>query len=317
MNILDSAKIFSGTSVPNLSKKVANKLCVPLGKIEIERFSDGEIKLEINEVVRGHKIFLIQSTCSPANNTIMEMLIAADAFNRSSAKVTAVIPYFGYARQDRRPNFTRTPITASLVATLMEAAKIKQIITIDLHSGQQQGFFNIPVLNLSATPLMVADIWRKYIVKDVVVVSPDAGGVVRAREVAKLLNDSDMAIVDKRRQKANESEVMNVIGNVENKTCAIVDDMIDTAGTLCKSAIALKERGANKIIAYATHPVFSGPAFDRIEKSCIDEIVVSDTIPLPEIYPNKIKVVSVAELIAETIFRVNSKKSVSEMFTGH
>lgn len=315
MYTLGTTKIFSGTSIPSLAKNIASRLNLPLGKIDIENFSDGEIKLEINEVVRGHSVFFIQSTCPPTNDNIMELLIAADAFNRSSAKITAVIPYYGYARQDRRPDFVRTPITSSLIAKLIETAKIKRIITIDLHSGQQQGFFNIPVLNLSSTPLMVADIWRNYNVDDITIVSPDAGGVVRAREIAKMLNLVDLAIVDKRRQQANESEVMNVIGEVAGRDCAIIDDMIDTAGTLCKSAEALRERGANRIVSYATHPVFSGQAFDKIENSCIDQIVVTDTIPLPKHYPSKIKVLSVSELLAEAIYRMKTKKAISEMYT--
>lgn len=321
-------KLFGGNANPALAAKIAKYLNVELGDAEITKFSDGEIRVEINEHVRGHHTIIIQPTCSPTNDNIMELLVMVDALRRSSVKsITAVIPYYGYSRQDRRPDFTRTPITSRLVADMLQAAGVQHVITADIHSGQQQGFFNIPVTNISASPEIVGDIWRRHAhnPKDLVVVSPDTGGVVRARSVAKQLDNAELAIIDKRRPRANVSEVMHIIGDVQDKRCIVIDDMIDTAGTLCKGAAALKEQGAKFVAAYATHAVFSGSAISNIEDSDLDEVVVTDTIPLPAdrrdgnaLYvSNKIRVISVAGLIAETIRRIRSKESVSEMYIGH
>lgn len=316
---LTNAKIFTGNSNPALARKVARALHLPLGKIEVEHFSDGEVRVEIGEPVRDDTVFIVQSTCAPTNDNLMELIIMADAFRRSAVKkIVAVIPYYGYARQDRRPDHTRTPITSRLVADMIQVAGVDQVVVVDIHSGQQQGFFTIPVINVSAAPEIVGDIWRHHgnNIDNVSIVSPDTGGVVRARSIAKQLNDADLAIVDKRRPKANESQVMNVIGDVEGKTCIVVDDMIDTAGTLCKAAAALVERGADKVIAYATHPVFSGPAYDNIENSVLSEVVVMDTIPVSHESP-KIRTISIANLIAETLSRSQNGKSVSELYVGH
>ena len=312
------AKIFAGNSNPELAKQIAKVLRTRLGRLDLERFSDGEIRCEINEAVRESNVHIIQSTCAPTNDSLMELLIMADAFKRSAAKkVIAVVPYYGYARQDRRPQYTRTPVTSRLVAEMIQVSGIDQMIVVDLHSEQQQGFFTIPTTNVSATPTMVADIWRKYRsdMDNIVVVSPDTGGVARARMIAKHLDDADLAIIDKRRPKANEAQVMHIIGDVEDKVCLIVDDMIDTAGTLCKAATALKEHGARTIAAYATHPVFSGNAYDNITESVLDEVVVTDTIPLStEKSSDKIRVISMASLIAETMRRINDGQSVSEIY---
>lgn len=313
---LSQSKIFTGNANPQLAAKIAKLLSMTLGKIEVEHFSDGEIRIEIGEHVRGETVYIVQPTCSPTNNNLMELLIMADAFRRSAVKkIVAVVPYYGYARQDRRPDYTRTPITSRLVADMVQVAGIDQLIVVDIHSGQQQGFFTIPVMNVSATPEIVGDIWRGHGTdKDnIIIVSPDTGGVVRARAIAKQLDDAELAIVDKRRPKANEAQVMNIIGDVSGKTCIVVDDMIDTAGTLCKAAAALKERGATKVVAYATHPVFSGQAFSNIENSELDEVVVTDTIPFDTL-SSKIRVISVASLIAETISRAQNGKSISEMY---
>lgn len=309
--------IFSGNATPQLAKRVADALDVPLGDIEVTTFSDGETRVEINENVRGRDIFIIQSTCSPANDTLMELTIMVDAFRRASAaNITAVIPYFGYARQDRRVRSMRVPITARVVADMLQAVGVDRMVTVDLHADQIQGFFYVPVDNIYASNeiLMNDHILERY--PDLVVVSPDVGGVVRARAIAKQLNDRDLAIIDKRRQKANQSEVMHVIGDIEGRDCVLVDDIVDTAGTLCHAANALKERGARSVSAYCTHPVLSGEAVENIKKSSLTELIVGDTIPLSEAAQacDKIKQISLSRLIAETIQRIERNKSVSEMF---
>lgn len=315
---MNNAKIFSGNSTKDLASKIVRILRTSLGDVDLERFSDGEIRCEINEAVREQNIHIIQSTCAPANDSLMELLIMADAFKRSAAiKVVGVVPYYGYARQDRRPQYSRTPITSRLVADMIQAAGIDQLVVVDLHSEQQQGFFKIPTTNVSAAPMIVSDIWKKYKhdMDRLVVVSPDTGGVARARMIAKDLDDADLAIIDKRRPKANVAQVMNIIGDVEGKVCIIVDDMIDTAGTLCKAATALKEHGADVVAAYGTHAVFSGDAYDNISNSVLDEVVVTDTIPLStEKSSDKVRVISIASLIAETMKRINNGQSVSEIY---
>lgn len=317
MNGPFAAKIFTGTANPKLAKDVTDYLQLDLGKLDIEQFSDGEIRVEIHETVRGDELYIIQPTCSPANDNLMELLIITDAARRSACGLmTAVIPYYGYARQDRRPDYTRTPITARVVADMLETAGIHRIITVDIHSGQQQGFFHIPVTNISAAPEFIGDIWRNYGTDDIIVVSPDTGGVVRARHIAKQLDDADLAIIDKRRPKANVAQVMNIIGNVEGKTCIMIDDMIDTAGSLSKGAAALKAAGAKRVVAYATHPVFSGLAYQNIMESELDEVVVTDTIPLSAEFKlaPKVRVISIAPLLAETIRRMQGQRSISELY---
>ncbi len=318
MTALIDSKIFTGNANPVLAKKIAKSLNVYLSKADVEKFSDCEIRVELNEAVRTKTVFIIQPTCAPANDNLMELLIMADAVKRSAAeKLIGVIPYYGYARQDRRPIYTRTPVTSRLVADMIQCAGFEQLIIVDIHSEQQQGFFTIPVTNISASPIIVGDIWRSYSrdINNVVIVSPDTGGVARARSIAKQVNDADLAIIDKRRPKANVSQVMNVIGDVEGRDCIIVDDMIDTGGTLAKAATALKENGALSVVAYATHPVFSGSAYDTIDASELDEVVVTDTIPLSKTeHSDKIRVISIAPLLAETMRRINSGKSVSEMY---
>ena len=317
MTALIDAKIFSGNANIPLASGIAKSLNMNLGKIEVDRFSDKEIRIELDEAVRKCDVFIVQPTCAPANDNLMEFLIMADAIKRSAAnKVIGVIPYFGYARQDRRPAYTRTPITSRLVADMIQVSGVNQLIIVDLHSEQQQGFVTIPVTNISAAPIMVGDIWRNYYknIKDIVVVSPDTGGVARARSIAKQLDDAELAIIDKRRPRANFAQVMNVIGNVENKHCIVVDDMIDTAGTLAKAAAALKERGAKSVVAYATHPVFSGNAYENINNSDLDEVVVTDTIQIKENRSDKIRIISIANLLAETMRRINRGKSVSEIY---
>ncbi len=314
---MSNIKIFSGNSSPVLSKFVAKHLDLPLGSIIVDRFSDGEIRVEILENVRGREIFIVQSTCAPANENLMELLIMADAFRRASAaSITAVVPYFGYARQDRRVRSARVPITAKVIADMMASVGIGRLITVDLHADQIQGFFYMPVDNIYASNVMFED--DRFLDKfpQALVVSPDVGGVVRARAIAKRLNDSDLAIIDKRRPSANQSEVMNVIGEVADKHCVIVDDIVDTAGTLCHAAQALKDKGAKTVRAYCTHPVLSGIAIDNVVNSSLDELVVSDTIPLTEAASEcgKIRQVSLSRLIAETISRVNQKESVSSLF---
>lgn len=311
-----SVTVLTGNAHPNLAEEITRKLRVPLGKVQASRFSDGEINVEILENIRGRDVFLVQPTCPPSNENLMELLVMADACQRASAaRISAVIPYFGYARQDRRPRASRVPITAKLVAKLIAVSGIDRVLTVDLHADQIQGFFDIAVDNVYASPVLLGDIWRqKY--PDMVVVSPDVGGVVRARALAKRLDDADLAIIDKRRPRANVSEVMNIIGSVEGKTCVMIDDLVDTAGTLCTAGGVLKEHGATRVVAYITHPVLSGPAVERINASVLDELVVTDTIPLSEeaAASPRIRQLSVAELLAETIRRINDAESVSSLY---
>lgn len=314
--VLPNMAIFSGNASPEFAKKIARHLTLPLNKIQVGRFSDGEINVEIMENIRGRDVFIVQSTCPPVNDNLMELLVVADACRRASVgRITAVVPYFGYARQDRRPRAARVPITARLVAGMIDISGIDRVLTVDLHADQIQGFFSIPVDNVYASPVLLGDLWKqKY--EDMVIVSPDVGGVVRARALAKRMDDADLAIIDKRRPRPNESKVMNIIGEVDGKTCVLIDDMIDTAGTLCQAAGALKEHGATRVVAYITHPVLSGAAVERINDSEIDEIVVTDTIPLsPEAMESgKIRQLSVAELLAETMRRISLNESVSSMY---
>ncbi len=307
--------VFTGNANPALAEAVVRHLGLPLGKAVVGRFSDGEIMVEIMEHVRGKDAFIIQPTCAPSNDNLMELLVMVDAVKRSSARrITAVIPYYGYARQDRRPRTARVAITARLVADMITAAGADRVLTMDLHADQIQGFFSIPTDNIYASLVLLGDIWRREI-KDLLVVSPDVGGVVRARAMAKHL-EADLAIIDKRRPKPNEAKVMHIIGEVEGRTCVLMDDLVDTAGTLCEAAEALKKHGAEKVLAYCTHPVLSGPAVERIEKSQLDELVVTDTIPLrPEAKQCKrIRQLSVAELLAESMRRVTEEDSVSTLF---
>lgn len=310
--------IFSGNANKELSENIVSQLRTYLSEAAVETFSDGEVAVQINANVRGRDSFIVQPTCAPSNDSLMELLVMADALKRSSAsRVVAIIPYFGYSRQDKRARSGRVPITAKLVANLIETAGIEHILTVDLHSDQLQGFFDIPVDNIYGTPVLIEDIQsREAYKKDkLMIVSPDVGGVVRARAVATAL-EVDLAIIDKRRPKANESKVMNLIGDVEGKTCVLVDDMIDTAGTLCKAATALKENGAEDVYAYATHPVFSGKAVDNIIESELDEVVVTDTIPLKPSAKkcDKIRQVSLAPMLAEAIRRIHNEESISVMF---
>ena len=308
--------IFSGNANPALVSEIAQRLRVPLGRAVVDKFSDGEVMAEIQENVRGRDVFVIQSTSQPTNDNLMELLVLMDALSWASAdRITAVIPYFGYARQDRRPRSARVPITARLVAKQIAAAGADRVLTVDLHADQIQGYFDIPVDNIYALPILLGDVWRqKY--PNLMVVSPDVGGVVRARALAKQLDDADLAIIDKRRPQAKEAKVMNIIGDVEGRTCVLIDDMVDTAGTLCKAAQALKEHGAERVVAYCTHPVLSGPAVNNISNSVLDELVVSNTIPLsPEALEcTRIRQISVAELLAETIRRIALNESVSSLF---
>lgn len=308
--------IFSGNAHPALARDIARHLSQPVGRISVGRFSDGEVSVEIMENVRGCEVVLIQPTCPPTNESLMELLVMADACKRASAnEITALIPYFGYARQDRRQRGARVPITSKLVADLITTAGIDRVITVDMHADQMQGFFDIPVDNVYASPVLLGDLWKQEY-PNMVVVSPDVGGAERARALAKRLDDADLAIIDKRRPQANMSEVMNIIGEVSGKTCVLVDDMVDTAGTLCQAAAALKEKGAVRVVAYITHPVLSGPAVERIAASQLDELVVSDTIPLrePAARCAKIRQLSVAELLAETLRRMNQAESVSSLY---
>jgi ribose-phosphate pyrophosphokinase len=313
---LASMAIFSGNAHPKLAQDIARCLHVPLARAYVGRFSDGEISVEILENIRGRDTFIVQPTCPPTAENLMELLVMVDAAKRASAsRITAVIPYFGFARQDRRPRASRVPITAKLVANLISAAGVDRVLTVDLHADQIQGFFDIAVDNVYASPLLLGAAWkRKY--ADMVVVSPDVGGVVRARALAKRLGDADLVIIDKRRSKANQSEVMNIIGEVRNKNCVMIDDMVDTAGTLCQAAGVLKERGARSVDAYITHAVLSGPAVKRINESALDGIVVTDTIPLSEEAGNsdRISQLSTAELLAETIRRISDDESVSSLY---
>lgn len=312
----NNIKLFAGNANPNLAIQVAKHLNISLGNAQVGRFSDGETLVEIIDNVRGHESYIIQSTSAPTNDNLMEILAMADALRRSSASsITAVIPYFGYGRQDRRARSARVPITAKVVADLLSVVGINRIITVDLHADQIQGFFYIPVDNVYATPILLADMRQKNFTNPLIV-SPDVGGVLRARATAKQLNDCEMAIIDKRRPRPNESEVMNIIGDPKGRNCIIVDDMVDTGGTLCQAAKALKACGAATVTAYCTHPVLSGKALENISNSVMDELVVTDTIPLSEAAKRigKIRQLSISQLLGETIYRVNRKESVSSMF---
>ena len=313
--MLFNTVLFTGNANPGLARDIADQLSIPLGKAKVGRFSDGEVDIEIEQNVRARDIFVVQPTCCPTNENLMELAIMVDALKRASARrVTAVMPYFGYARQDRRPRSTRVPISAKVVANMLESVGVERLLTMDLHADQIQGFFNIPVDNIYASPVLLSDLQSKRY-EDLVVVSPDIGGVVRARALAKQAN-CDLAIIDKRRPKANESEVMNVIGEIDGRTCVVMDDMIDTAGTLVKASEVLKQRGAKRVFAYCTHAVFSGPAIERIEASTLDEVVVTDTIPLgPKGRAcGKVRQLSVAFLFAETIRRISDGESVTSLF---
>lgn len=313
---MPSIMLFSGNANPALAKEIARHLKLPLADAIVSRFSDGETMVEIKENVRGRDAFIIQPTCAPTNDTLMELIIIADAIRRSSAsRITAVVPYFGYARQDRRVRSARVPITAKVVADMMATVGISRLLTVDLHADQIQGFFYIPVDNAYATPVTLEDINRQNL-ENIMVVSPDVGGVIRARAIAKRLNDADLAIIDKRRPRPNVAEVMNIIGDVKNRNCIIVDDIVDTAGTLCLAANALKEKGAKSVRAYCTHPVLSGKAVENITNSAIDEVVVTNSIPLSAAALScpKIRMLSLAELLAKIIRRINEEESVSSMF---
>jgi len=308
--------VFSGNANLALSDGIVKKLNMRLGMATVGRFSDGEIAVEIEENVRGKDVFIIQPTCSPTNENLMELLVMIDALKRASAsRITAVLPYYGYARQDRRSRSARVPISAKLVAKMIEQAGAHRVLTVDLHADQIQGFFDIPVDNVYSSPILLGDVWRQQY-KDLIVVSPDVGGVVRARALAKRLDDADLAIIDKRRPKANVSEIMHIIGDVDGRTCVLIDDLVDTAGTLCHAAAALKKHGAIKVVAYCTHAVLSGSAMQNINGSELDELVVTDTIPLSQsaIESGKIRQLSVAEMLAETIRRIAVGESVSSLY---
>ncbi len=308
-------KIFTGNATPELARSVAEILDMPLGSALVDRFSDGEILVEIQENVRGDDVFIIQSTCAPTNDHLMELIIMVDALRRASAsRITAVVPYFGYARQDRRVRSARVPISAKVVADMMTGVGINRVLTVDLHADQVQGFFDVPVDNIYGSPVLIDDILRNNF-EDLLVVSPDIGGVVRARAFAKQLS-SDLAIIDKRRPQANQTQVMNVIGEVEGRTCILVDDIIDTAGTLCSAAAALKEQGAARVMAYCTHPVLSGRAIDNLDNSELDQLVVTDTIPLSPAARqcSRVRQISLAPLLAEAVRRVSNEESISAMF---
>lgn len=309
-------QIFGGNANPKLTQNIAAYLHQPVGKMQLSRFSDGETSVEILENVRGGDVFIVQPVCAPTNDNLMDLLVMVDAVHRSSAaRITAVIPYYGYARQDRRVRSARVPITAKLVANMISVAGVDRVLTVDVHAEQIQGFFDIPVDNVYASPLLLLDIWRnKY--ENLIVVSPDVGGVVRARAVAKQLDDSDLAIIDKRRPQANQAQVMHIIGDVTDRTCVIIDDMVDTAGTLCKAADALKKNGASRVVALATHPVLSGPAIANINASQLDELVVTDTIPLSKQAAEcgRVRQLSVADLLGETIRRIHEDESVSSVY---
>jgi ribose-phosphate pyrophosphokinase len=311
----DSLMVFTGNAHPRLAEEVCKHLNMRLGKATVGRFSDGEVMVELLENVRGRDVFVLQSTCMPTNDSLMEVLLMVDALKRSSAaRITAAVPYFGYARQDRRPRSARVAISAKVVANMMQAAGVDRLLTMDLHADQIQGFFDIPVDNIYATPILLGDVWKNDY-DNLIVVSPDVGGVVRARALAKRL-ESDLAIIDKRRPKPNVATVMNIIGDVSGRTCVIMDDMVDTANTLCEAALALKEKGAVRVLAYCTHPVLSGKAIERITNSVLDELVVTDTIPLREDAKacSKIRQLSIAGLLAETIRRISNEDSVSSLF---
>ncbi|MDO6682240.1 ribose-phosphate pyrophosphokinase [Oceanobacter sp. 5_MG-2023] len=307
--------VFTGNANPELARLVVERLDIPLGEASVGKFSDGEITIEIDENVRGKDVFIIQPTCAPTNDNLMEILLLADGLRRASAgRITAVVPYFGYARQDRRPRSARVPISARAVADMMAGSGIDRMLTVDLHADQIQGFFDVPVDNVYASPVLLDDLERQNY-DNLIVVSPDIGGVVRARAIAKQM-DVDLAIIDKRRPKANVAEVMNIIGDVKGRTCVLVDDMVDTAGTLCHAAKALKEFGAEKVVAYCTHPVLSGPALERLANAELDELVVTDTIPLSEAAraTGSIRQLTIAGLLAEAVRRVNNEESISAMF---
>ena len=309
--------IFTGNSNRALALQVCHELNVPLGKAQVSRFSDGEVQVEIEENVRRQEVFVLQSTCAPTADNFMELLVLVDALKRASVtSVTAVIPYFGYARQDRRPRSARVPITAKVAAQMIGAVGTDQVLTVDLHADQIQGFFDMPVDNVYSSPVLLADIWRCHGGADLIVVSPDVGGVARARAIAKRLDDADLAIIDKRRPRPNESTVMNIIGDVKDKVCVLVDDIVDTAGTLCAASAALKKNGARKVVAYCTHPVLSGAAIGNLEASQMDELVVTDTVPLSDAARAcaKIRQLSVAELLGETIRRIAFGESVSSLY---
>jgi len=308
--------VFTGNANPELARLIVEHLDLPLGTATVGQFSDGEITIEIAENVRGKDVFIIQPTCVPTNDNLMELIFMVDALRRSSAgRITAVIPYYGYARQDRRVRSARVPISAKVVADMLQAAGVDRVLTVDLHADQIQGFFNVPMDNIYGSPILLDDI-EKQNYEDLMIVSPDVGGVVRARAIAKQLDDADLAIIDKRRPQANEAQVMHIIGDVTDRTCIIVDDMVDTAGTLCKAAEALKQFGAKKVVAYCTHPVLSGAAIENIKNSELDELVVTDTIPLTDDAKSlgNIRQLTLAGLLAESIRRVNNEESISAMF---
>jgi ribose-phosphate pyrophosphokinase len=312
----ETLALFTGNANPALAHDIARHLQQPVGRASVGRFSDGEVNIEIMENVRGRDVFIVQPTSPPANDHLMELLVMVDACRRASAaRITAVVPYFGYARQDRRPRATRAAITAKLVADMISNSGVDRLLTLDLHSDQIQGFFAIPVDNVYGSPVLLGEVWRQRY-PNLIVVSPDVGGVVRARAIAKRLDDADLAIIDKRRPRPNESKIMNIIGEVDGKTCVIIDDMVDTAGTLCVAAQALKEEGALKVVAYITHAVLSGGAVDRIATSSLDELVVTDTVPLSEAAREcpRIRQLSVASLLAETIRRIRDEESVSSLY---
>ncbi len=312
----DTIALFAGNANPQLAQEIARHLTMPLGRSFAGRFSDGEVNVELMENVRGRDVFIIQPTCPPVNDNLMELLVMVDACRRASAaRITAVVPYYGYARQDRRPRATRSAITAKLVANMISSAGVDRLLAVDLHADQIPGFFDIPVDNVYASPVLLGDVWRKGYA-NMIVVSPDVGGVARARALAKRLDDADLAIIDKRRSRPNESKVMNIIGEVSGKTCVLVDDMVDTAGTLCQAAQALKDEGAVRVVAYITHALLSGDALARIEGSALDELVVTDTIPLSDAASRcgRIRQLSVAALLAETIRRIRDEESVSSLY---
>ena len=308
--------VFAGNANLQLAQAVARFLNLPLGKAHVGKFSDGEIQVEILENIRGRDVFIMQPTCKPTNDNIMELIVMIDAVRRASSyRITAVIPYFGYSRQDRRPRSARVPLTAKVVADMITTAGADRVLTVDLHADQVQGFFDVPMDNIYASPILLGDIWRQEY-PDLMVVSPDVGGVVRARALAKRLDDADLAIIDKRRPRPNEAKVMNIIGDVDGRQCVLVDDLVDTAGTLCQAAKALKEHGAEKVVAYCTHAVLSGKAVETIKNSVLDELVVTDTIPLNGDAQacNRIRQLSIAELLAETMRRISNEESVSSLF---
>jgi ribose-phosphate pyrophosphokinase len=312
----ETLALFTGNANPALAHDIARHLQQPVGRASVGRFSDGEVNIEIMENVRGRDVFIVQPTSPPANDHLMELLVMVDACRRASAaRITAVVPYFGYARQDRRPRATRAAITAKLVADMISNSGVDRLLTLDLHSDQIQGFFAIPVDNVYGSPVLLGEVWRQRY-PNLIVVSPDVGGVVRARAIAKRLDDADLAIIDKRRPRPNESKIMNIIGEVDGKTCVIIDDMVDTAGTLCVAAQALKDEGALKVVAYITHAVLSGGAVERIATSALDELVVTDTVPLSEAAREcpRIRQLSVASLLAETIRRIRDEESVSSLY---